>query len=164
MHSLRNLFFLNARSVVTAQTVIAQKLNKSETFALKCFKTENVLKEVQNIILSHPQSQTHAYMQTHSNNVKYLNYAILCGISLGPLSSDAIMLLPVASILLSNAAHKRIMRVAVSQQRTDGQQHFGYGQCWTPIVFQNIQANHTLTVNVAVINTCSEHNLSAAEG
>lgn len=39
-------------------------------------------------------------------------------------------------------------------------QNLGYGQGWTPLLFQDVQANTTITVDVWVKNLCPESNLN----
>lgn len=53
--------------------------------------------------------------------------------------------------------------VAVGEQRADGQQHFGDGECRTPVVLQDVQTDHALTVNVAVIDPCAKRYLGEME-
>lgn len=76
-----------------------------------------------------------------------------------PFGCRFIMRRSVAQILLSNAANKWIMRIGVSQQRTDGEQHVGDRQSRTPILLQNVKAYLTVVINIAVVNACSEHHL-----
>lgn len=57
------------------------------------------------------------------------------GVALGPQPSDAVVLLAVLQVLRGDAADERIGRVAVGQQRTDGEQHFRDGQRRRPVVF-----------------------------
>lgn len=56
-----------------------------------------------------------------------------------------------------------LTRVAVCEERADGQQHLGDGKRWAPVVLQNVQADHSLTVNVAVVDPCTERDLSDQE-
>ena len=57
------------------------------------------------------------------------------GITFGPESSDAIVFFTILQILCGNATDQRISRIAIRQQRTNGEQHFGDGQSGRPIVF-----------------------------
>lgn len=88
----------------------------------------------------------------------------LCGVSLGPLSSYPVMLCSVGQVLSSYASHQRIRWIAVCQQRTDGKQDLRDGQSWAPVILQDVQADHTLTVNVAVIDPRAESDLWWLEG
>lgn len=83
----------------------------------------------------------------------------LCGVSLGPLSSYSVMLCSVGQVLSSYASHQRIRWIAVCQQRTDGKQDLGDGQSRAPVILQDIQADHTLTVDVAVIDPRTKRDL-----
>lgn len=42
--------------------------------------------------------------------------------------------------------------VTVCEQGADGQQHLGDGEGGAPVVLQDVQADHALTVDVAVID------------
>ena len=42
--------------------------------------------------------------------------------------------------------------VTVCEQGADGQQHLGDGEGGAPVVLQDVQADHPLTVDVAVID------------
>jgi hypothetical protein len=57
---------------------------------------------------------------------------------------------------LGNIRHQRIIRIGIGEERTNRKQNFRNGQCWTPLIFQNIQANATVRVNVAMINAGGE--------
>ena len=52
-----------------------------------------------------------------------------------------------------------LTRVAVRQQGADGEQHLGDGERRAPVVLQDVQADHALTVDVAVIDPRAEGNL-----
>ena len=53
--------------------------------------------------------------------------------------------------------------VAISQKRANRENHLGDGQSRTPVVFQNVQANFALAVDVAVINPSLENHLRRLE-
>ena len=46
--------------------------------------------------------------------------------------------------------------VAVGEQGADGEQHLGDGERRTPVVLQDVQTDHPLTVDVAVIDPCAK--------
>lgn len=49
--------------------------------------------------------------------------------------------------------------VAVSEQGADGQQDLGDGEGGTPVVLQDVQTDHALTVDVAVVDPRTERHL-----
>lgn len=52
-----------------------------------------------------------------------------------------------------------LTRVAVSEQGADGQQHLGDGEGGAPVVLQDVQTDHTLTVDVTVVDPGTERHL-----
>lgn len=54
-----------------------------------------------------------------------------------------------------------LTRVAVCQKRTNRQQNLWNSQSGTPVVFKDVQADDSLTVDVAVIDPGAESNLKA---
>ena len=60
---------------------------------------------------------------------------------------------------LSNVRDKRIFGVGVGQKGANGKQHLTNGQCRTPLVLQNVQANATVGVDVTVVDTCGKVDL-----
>lgn len=88
----------------------------------------------------------------------------LCGVSLGPLSSYPVMFCSVGQVLSSYAPHQRIRWITVCQQGTDGEQDLRDGQSWAPVILQDVQTNHTLTIDVAVIDPRTERDLWWLEG
>jgi len=87
----------------------------------------------------------------------------LCGVSLGPQPGDAVMLFVVLQELGRDAAHQRIPRIAVCEERADGEEDFGDGERGRPVVFEDIEANHSLTVDVAVVDACAEEDFWGLE-
>lgn len=75
-----------------------------------------------------------------------------------PLSSGAIVPSPVGLKELSNIRNQWIVRVRIRQQGTNAKKDLANRQCRTPLVFQNIQADTAVRVDVAVIDTGSEMN------
>ena len=57
---------------------------------------------------------------------------------------------------LRNVRHQGIIGVGIRQERANGQQDFANGQRWTPLVFQNVETNATIRVDVAVVDTCGK--------
>ena len=84
---------------------------------------------------------------------------LLHGILRSPLSGRAIVPSLVRLQKLSNVRNKGVFGVRVSQEGANGKQDLANGQCRTPLVLQNVQANTAVRVDVAVINTCSKMDL-----
>lgn len=53
--------------------------------------------------------------------------------------------------------------VTVCEQGADGQQHLGDGEGGAPVVLQDVQTDHALTVDVAVIDPCTKCYLHTQE-
>jgi hypothetical protein len=66
---------------------------------------------------------------------------------------------PVRLEQLRNIRHKRIIGVGVSQEGTDTEQDLANGQCWTPLVLENVQTDSSVRVDVAMVNACGKVNL-----
>lgn len=60
---------------------------------------------------------------------------------------------------LSNVGNKGILRVGVGQEGADGEQDLANGQCWTPLILQNVQANPAIRVDVTMVNACGKVDL-----
>ena len=56
-----------------------------------------------------------------------------------------------------------LTRVAVCEQGADGQQHLGDGEGGAPVVFQDIQADHPLAVDVTVVDPGAERHLGKSK-
>ena len=52
-----------------------------------------------------------------------------------------------------------ITGVAVGEQRADGQQDLGDGEGGTPVVLQDVQTDHPLAVDVAVVDPRAKRHL-----
>lgn len=87
-----------------------------------------------------------------------------CGVSFGPEPSDAIVLFPILQVLSGNGTDQRVSRITIRQQGADGEQHFGDGKCRRPVILQYIQADNTLTVDIAVIDPRPERHLLTTTG
>ena len=55
---------------------------------------------------------------------------------------------PVVDILGGDAADQGVTRVAVRQQRADGEQHLRDGEGGAPLVLQDVQADHALVADM----------------
>ena len=79
---------------------------------------------------------------------------------LGPTPGGSIVLFLVRKILMGDGTDQSVIWIAIRHEGADRQQQFGNGQDGRPFVFQNIQANLTIFVNVAVINLRPESHLT----
>lgn len=76
----------------------------------------------------------------------------------GPLSGSSFEFWSVCFVKLSNFRNQRIIWVGVSQQWWNWQQDFWNGQSWWPLIFQNVQTDWSVCVDIWVIDFCSEVN------
>ena len=60
-------------------------------------------------------------------------------------------------------ALQAITGVAVCEQRADGQQDLGDGEGRTPVVLQDVQTDHPLAVDVAVVDPCAKRHLHTGQ-
>ena len=89
-----------------------------------------------------------------------LTTSSLGGVALGPLSRDAVVLVAVTQVLLRNATDERVAWVAVGEQRANGEEDLGDGECWRPVVLEDVETDGALAVDVAVVDPRSERHLS----
>jgi hypothetical protein len=87
---------------------------------------------------------------------------ILSCVALCPQLCYPIVFITIVEVLVGDGPHERVARVTVCEQRTDGQQHLGDGQRRAPVVLQDVQADGTLAVDVAVVDASAEHNLKTS--
>ena len=87
------------------------------------------------------------------------NSSRLCGVPLGPQLGNAVVLLPVLRVLSGNGADQRVRGVAVAEQGADGEEDLGDGEGRGPLVLQDVEADHTLGVDVAVVDAGPELHL-----
>lgn len=73
-----------------------------------------------------------------------------------PFPGSLLILWPVCFVDVCNFRNQRVVWVRVSQQGTDGEQYLGNGQSRAPLLFQNVQANAALAVDIWVVNLCLE--------
>ena len=88
----------------------------------------------------------------------------LGGVSLGPELGYPVVLFPVLCVLRGDAADERVGGVAVRQEGADGQQDLGDGQGGAPVVLEDVEADHALAVDVAVVDARAEGHLGGLEG
>ena len=84
----------------------------------------------------------------------------LHSVLLGPKPGDSVVLFSVREVLKGDGTVQSVIWIAIRHEGADRQQQFGNGQDGRPFVFQNIQANLTIFVNVAVINLRPESHLT----
>mmetsp|Transcript_544 Transcript_544/g.649 ORF Transcript_544/g.649 Transcript_544/m.649 type:complete len:205 (+) Transcript_544:223-837(+) len=111
------------------------------------------------VFLSNPHIILHSFI--HSR-VRYQSF--LHGILGGPFSCGTIMPLYISPEQLRNIRYERIVRVRISQEGTDAQQHLADGKCWTPLILENIETNSSIGVDVAVVDAGGEVYLGGFEG
>ena len=75
-----------------------------------------------------------------SANVSVNSHSILAG----PLSGGGLVLGTVSLVDVSDLRHEGVVRVGISQQRADGEQHLRDGECWGPLILQDVQADATI--------------------
>ena len=87
----------------------------------------------------------------------------LHGVFGSPLPCGTVVSCPVRLQELGNVRNQWIIWVGVSEEGADWQEDFGNGQRRTPLILQDIQADTSVRVDVAVINTSGEVNLGWLE-
>ena len=65
---------------------------------------------------------------------------------------------------VGNLGDERIIWVGVGQQRADREEHLGDGEGGRPLVFEDVEADRSIAVDVHVINFRRERNLRGLEG
>jgi len=78
---------------------------------------------------------------------------------LSPLLSQLVVLIPVGLEDASNLWDKRIIRVWITEQRTDRQKHLTDSQCRRPLRPQNVQTDRAIRVDVWVVDSSGEGHL-----
>ena len=73
-----------------------------------------------------------------------------------PFSGSCLVLWSVSLVDVSDFGHERVVRVGVSQQRADRQEHLGDSEGRRPLILQDVQANATVRIDVRVVNSRSE--------
>jgi len=74
------------------------------------------------------------------------------------------MLRPIALVKVGNLWDERVIWVGVSQQGADGEKHLGDSEGGRPLVFQDVEADRSIAVDVHVINFRRERDLGRLEG
>ena len=74
------------------------------------------------------------------------------------------MLCPVVPVLRGDLRDQRVERVGVRQEGADGEEHLGNGEGGRPLVFQDVEADLSIAVDVHVVNFGRECDLRGLEG
>ena len=90
--------------------------------------------------------------------------ATLHGVLSGPFTGSTLVTLTVRLVQVGDLGNKRIIRIWVSEHRTDREQHLGDGQRWTPLVSENVETDAAVAVDVRVVDLGGERNLGGLEG
>lgn len=80
----------------------------------------------------------------------------LRGITFRPQSSYSVVFFAILSVLRCDTANQGIRWIAIGQKGTNWEENLADRQCWTPIVFEDVQADDSLTVDVAVVDACAK--------
>ena len=80
-----------------------------------------------------------------------------------PLSGGGFIFGSVTLVDVGNLWHKRIIWVGVGQQGADGEQNLGDGECWRPLVLEDVQADGSVGVDVWVVDPGGEVDLGWLE-
>ena len=83
----------------------------------------------------------------------------LRGVPLRPQLGDAVVLLAVLSVLGGDRADQGVGGVAVAEQGADREQDLRDGERRRPLVLEDVQADHPLRVDVAVVDPGPELHL-----
>jgi len=74
------------------------------------------------------------------------------------LERHLIMLAAIGLEKLSNFWNKWIIGIGLIQQGTDGEKDLADRQCGTPVIFEDVETDTSLRVDIAVIDLCDEAN------
>ena len=95
----------------------------------------------------------------YNNEVRLGSHSIFAG----PLTGGSFVLALISLVLVSDVGDKRIIWVGVAEEGADGQQDLGDSESRTPLIFQNVEANATVRVDVRVVNPSCEVTLWGLE-
>lgn len=82
----------------------------------------------------------------------------------GPRSRSLVVLFPVRLVDAGDLGDQRVVRVAICEQRADGQQDLGDGERRRPLATENVQTDGTVGVDVGMVDLGGEGNLGGLEG
>lgn len=69
----------------------------------------------------------------------------------------------VSKKLLGNISNQRIIRVRIGEQGADGKEDFGDGESRGPLLFEDVEADLAVAVDVAMVNTSFEGDFGCFE-
>ena len=85
-------------------------------------------------------------------------------VTLSPLTSRLVMLRLIALEDVCNLWDERVIWIGVGQQGADGEQHLRDSEGGRPLIFEDVEADRSIAVDVHVINFRRERNLGRLEG
>ena len=85
------------------------------------------------------------------------------GVLSSPFSGSGLILWLVGLVDVSDLWNKRIIWVGITQQGTDWEENLGDGECWWPLLLQDIQADWSVGVDVWMVDSCGEVDLGWLE-
>ena len=88
----------------------------------------------------------------------------LHGVFRGPLPCSTVMPGSVSFEKLSNVGDKRIVGVWVGEEGANTEQDLAYGKGWAPLILENVKADSSIGVDVAMIDACGEVHLGWLKG
>ena len=75
------------------------------------------------------------------------------GVLASPFPSVCVMFIPISFIKVCDLRHEGIIWVGVGQQRTEREQNFGDRKCGRPLVLEDVEADASVWINVAVVDS-----------
>jgi len=84
---------------------------------------------------------------------------LLRSITFCPQSGYPVMFFTILRVLRCNTSHQRIGWVAISEKGADRKKNFWDCQRWTPVVFEDVQTDNSLAVNVAMVDSRAKSHL-----
>merc|ERR1719189_2147491 len=86
------------------------------------------------------------------------------GVLLDPLARGLVMLGSVFLVDLRDLRHEGVVWIRICEEGRDGKQHLGDRQGGTPLVLQDVEADRTIGIDVAMVNLRGEVALRWLEG
>ena len=102
-------------------------------------------------------------MLTNPNMKETLQFRLSHGIFGGPLLGILVVYIAVSLVNARNLGHQRVIGIRIAQQRTNREQHLGYGESRRPLRPQYIKANASIAVYVRMVNAGGECDLKTTK-